>query len=147
MAGILTIINALLWVVVGFFCIYGGLEDAIHGEGFMIVVAVFGGACIMNALACILKFRIWRVFTRVVGVVMILYGFDVLLLGHGEDIGGATPYFILIGASIGLGLWSLALPSFRACCGGQSQPCAPPNGGPAAADDDPIVTGGPPSVS
>ncbi len=126
MARAIAIINALLWVALGGFCVYAAFEEGRVGV-FGIVVVMFGAGCIVNGLACICGLRLWRISSRVLGAIMVLYGLDVLLLGHGEDIGGAGSWFALIGASIGLGVWSVALPSCRACRTGWSQQAEAPN--------------------
>lgn len=139
------IINALLWLALGAFCTYGAVKD--WGGGFIVVVAVFGAICILNGIACVLKLRVWRASSRVVGAAMILYGLDVLLLGHGEDVGGAAPFFTLVGGSLGLGIWSIALASSKAFGVPRSQPAASPNGGPTKRIGNSGADGGPPSVS
>jgi hypothetical protein len=52
MARATAIINALLWVALGCFCVYATLEEGRVG-GFAVVVAVFGAGCILNGLAFI----------------------------------------------------------------------------------------------
>lgn len=144
MARATAIINALLWIALGCFSVYAAYED--RGNGFMIVVGVFGATCILSGFACILKWRMWRVSSRVLGVLMILYGLDVLLLGHGEDVGGAGPFLILVGGSVVFGVWSVAQPFF-ASPGATPSHGASPNGGPTTHRGDPGVPEGPPSVS
>lgn len=143
MARATMIINAVLWVALGCLCIYPALTN--RGESGLIIIAVFGTSFVLNGVACILTWRVWRVSSPVVGAVMVLYAFDVLLLGHGEDVGGTMQWLMLIGASLGLGVWSILLPFCTARSGPPSQ-FAPPNGGPAERVGNSGVAEGPPSV-
>jgi hypothetical protein len=138
-------INALLWMALGCFCSYAAFMD--RRDRFMIVVAVFGGLCLLNGGAAIFRWRLWRVSSRVAGGMMILYGLDVLLLGHGEDVGGTAPWLILVGGSLGLGVGSIVLPSCRGSSGAPSHPHAPPDGGPATPLRSSEASEGRPSVS
>jgi len=114
MARAATIINALLWITVGGFCVYGAVEFWYWDAGFRMAVGLFGVLCILNGLACILKWGMWRVSSRVVGAIIVLYGLDVFLFGDDENVGGAALWLMLIEGCIGLGIWSVALPWYRA---------------------------------
>ncbi len=108
MAKAATIINGLLWILLGGLCIYPAFLERVHG--FMIAFVLLGAGCMFHGLACILQLRICRISSRLVGAVMILYGLDVLLLGHAEDVGGVVWWLSAVAGSIGLGIWSIVLP-------------------------------------
>jgi hypothetical protein len=116
----ITVINSVLWMALGCFCGYAAFMD--RRNSFMIVVSVFGAVCMLNGVAGIFRWRLWRISSRFAGAIMVLYGLDVLLLGHGEDVGGTAPLLILVGGALGLGIWSVVLPSCRGRSGAPSQP-------------------------
>ncbi len=64
----------------------------------------------LNGLTGLLRWRLWRVTSRLSGAVLVLYSFVVLLLGHGEDVGGAANLITLAMTTLAMGSWSLILP-------------------------------------
>jgi hypothetical protein len=114
MARAAAIINAFLWITLGGLCVYRSVEFWYWDAGFRIVVVLFGVLCFLNGLACILKWGTWGVSSRVVGAIMVLYGLHVFLSGDEENVSGAALWLMSIGGCIGLGVWSFAMPLYRA---------------------------------
>ncbi len=128
MSMIAQIVHATLWVALGCYCIRPIFEETPE-HWFLYAVLVFGVVSIFDGIACILRWRAWRVLSPILGVLLVLYAFDVFLLGHAEDVGGVAMWLGLGAASLGLGLWSILFPWLIGSGGTPAQPGASPKGG------------------
>jgi hypothetical protein len=146
MAKIAKMFHAILWVAMGCWCIAPAFEEK-PDSWVLYAFLVFGASSIFNAVACVLRWRIWWASSRILGVVLVLYAWDVLLLGHGEDFGGFMPWLGVVAVSLGFGVWSVVLPWLTGGVRTLAQPGAAPNVGPAAPVSNSGVVEGPASVN
>ena len=108
MRNLARILYAAVWIAFGCLCFYPialGTTD-----GFHVAVAGFGAIAILNAVACAFRWRFWLISSPILGVLLLLYALDVLILGHAEDVGGLIPWLAFFTIPLGLGVWSIVFP-------------------------------------
>ena len=79
----------------------------------ILILGGFGLLTLVSALATLLHWRAWRLWSRASASGLAVYGLNVLLLGHGEDVGGTAMFLFISGASLAVSALGFTLPALE----------------------------------
>jgi hypothetical protein len=99
--------HAAIWVAIGCWCVYPALVDGT--DAFYVFLAAFGAASILNAVACVFRWHIWWISSRVLGLLLVFYALSVMLFGP-DHVGGAMSWLLLVSV-LAFGIWSIVIPA------------------------------------